>query len=313
MAQCCVFYSCVCVLLLYGVVVVVLRTFFLCCVLVSCNAFSLEEKLDFTGQDEKLILMAISKMSNLKQLIFSNSSLSDKLTKKLVTINLPKLVFLAVHKCPLHKPAPLIQLAYKIPDLKIEYEGNSFKSLHSRVQTQITFHNVLDIIVTIFWENWNARMVPYKQLKPGQFYTQSTYHTHPWTVIGAKNEIITQCVGHKTGPLYVKIGQNVPGAKFPVQQSLIPLTLPNNVQRSFQLRIFNFTTSSLTVANVNEQGEYEIPKKQHMFLTVFMTLPVHLSTSTHSTTILTPEFYAQTLKVEVSMVKNKLCGKFIFV
>lgn len=54
------------------------------------------------------------------------------------------------------------------------------RSLHSEVQTSLTFLNRTSGTITIYWLDFSGRPVLYFTLEPGHQIQQATYVSHPW-------------------------------------------------------------------------------------------------------------------------------------
>jgi|GEM_PF-1463618 len=59
---------------------------------------------------------------------------------------------------------------------------NQLRSLEGGAATSINFVNKTSALVKVYWINYQAQRQLYKDLKPGESFTQSTYVNHPWVV-----------------------------------------------------------------------------------------------------------------------------------
>ncbi len=137
------------------------------------------------------------------------------------------------------------------------------KSTSGKITTKISFKNKLKQTVKIYWLNYSGRRVFYRQLKPGDSYTQQTYVTHPWVVTDVGNG----CLGvyyPDSKPRVVKL-KNSSGTNTPklLKNTLVipgkrvdPIT--NKTTRSDLVKLFGESRLEDTVIYVAE-GTERIP------------------------------------------------------
>jgi VHL beta domain len=56
------------------------------------------------------------------------------------------------------------------------------RSIDSSISTQIKFVNNLDVLVNIYWKDFNGDERFYNKLFPGESYEQRTFESHPWII-----------------------------------------------------------------------------------------------------------------------------------
>jgi hypothetical protein len=56
------------------------------------------------------------------------------------------------------------------------------RSLEGRIATEVRFENRTAGSVLVYWVNYQGKEVFYRELQPGESYSQPTYVTHPWRV-----------------------------------------------------------------------------------------------------------------------------------
>ncbi|MEH1781712.1 MAG: hypothetical protein V7L26_21900 [Nostoc sp.] len=59
---------------------------------------------------------------------------------------------------------------------------NKLRSIEGGAATSINFVNKTSALVKVYWINYQSQRQLYKDLKPGDSFTQSTYVNHPWVV-----------------------------------------------------------------------------------------------------------------------------------
>ena len=64
-------------------------------------------------------------------------------------------------------------------------EERSLRSTDSKLATSVTFVNSTQENARIYWLNYKGGREFYKELRPGQKFTQDTYATHPWVATDA--------------------------------------------------------------------------------------------------------------------------------
>lgn len=57
-----------------------------------------------------------------------------------------------------------------------------YRSINSDNPTSITFYNKRAKTISVNWIDFRGNVVFYKALRPGEYYTQPTYLTHPWLI-----------------------------------------------------------------------------------------------------------------------------------
>ena len=64
------------------------------------------------------------------------------------------------------------------------------KSKVGTTHAQVTFLNQTGKTVSVYWLDYKGKRVLYKKLLPGKRYTQQTYLTHPWLVLGPSGKCV---------------------------------------------------------------------------------------------------------------------------
>lgn len=137
------------------------------------------------------------------------------------------------------------------------------KSTSGKITTKISFKNRLKQTVKIYWLNYSGRRVLYRQLKPGESYTQQTYVTHPWVV----TDIGDACLGvyypdSKARVVKLKNSSNTKTSKLLKNTLVIPGKrvgpITNKTTRSDLVTLFGESRLEDTVIYVAE-GTMRIP------------------------------------------------------
>jgi von Hippel-Lindau disease tumor supressor len=61
-------------------------------------------------------------------------------------------------------------------------ENGGIRSVNGDVSTSVRFVNRKQIMLKIYWLNYEGQRVFYRSLNPGERYIQQTYLTHPWLI-----------------------------------------------------------------------------------------------------------------------------------
>jgi von Hippel-Lindau disease tumor supressor len=69
-------------------------------------------------------------------------------------------------------------------------ENVGIRSVNGDISTSVRFVNHRQIMLKIYWLNYEGKRVFYRSLKPGEQYVQQTYLTHPWLITNVNDNAL---------------------------------------------------------------------------------------------------------------------------